>query len=141
MIARLQIFKRFRGTTRSHTTSTARGNVVKGAFGDAIADRVNIISKSAGPFLEGGLQLLTLVFNSWLPKTIDRKFVSQVVLGNGQIFTGTAINNFVLNGTSYPLIWGGDGANVSASAKPDFARFCLPGNLNSLKEENRSCNG
>ncbi|KAF8380348.1 hypothetical protein HHK36_027833 [Tetracentron sinense] len=69
--------------------------------------------------------------------TIDRKFVCQVVLGNGQAFTGNAINNFDLNGTSYPLIWGGDAANFSAGANPEASRYCLPGYLNSNKVEGK----
>ncbi|KAF8380351.1 hypothetical protein HHK36_027836 [Tetracentron sinense] len=69
--------------------------------------------------------------------TIDRKFVCQVVLGNGQVFTGTAINNFDLNGTSFPLIWGGDAANFSAGANPEASRYCLPGYLNSYKVEGK----
>ncbi|KAF9614778.1 hypothetical protein IFM89_020632 [Coptis chinensis] len=110
------------------------------AIGSFHAMRKGILTSNsagnAGPFLR-----TVSNFSPWsltvAASTIDRKFVSQVVLGNGQIFTGTAINNFVLNGTSYPLIWGGDAANVSAGAKPDFARFCLPGNLNSLKAEGK----
>ncbi|KDP25527.1 hypothetical protein JCGZ_20683 [Jatropha curcas] len=62
--------------------------------------------------------------------TIDRKFIAQVVLGNGQVFNGLSVNNFVLNGT-YPLIWGGDAANYSAGADPDIAKFCVTGALNS----------
>ncbi|KAF8413088.1 hypothetical protein HHK36_001064 [Tetracentron sinense] len=69
--------------------------------------------------------------------TIDRKFVSKVVLGNGQIFVGTAINNFDLNGTSFPLIWGGDAANISFGASPEFARVCFPGSLSSIKLEGK----
>ncbi|RVW16298.1 Cucumisin [Vitis vinifera] len=46
--------------------------------------------------------------------SIDRKFVAQVVLSNGQVYTGLSVNSFELNGTTFPLIWGGDAANVSA---------------------------
>ncbi|KAA8533791.1 hypothetical protein F0562_031308 [Nyssa sinensis] len=65
--------------------------------------------------------------------TIDRKFVSQLVLGNGQIFNGIAINNFELNGTSFPLIWGGDAANFSANALSLDSRYCFPGEMDSRK--------
>ncbi|KAK0598837.1 hypothetical protein LWI29_038482 [Acer saccharum] len=65
--------------------------------------------------------------------SIDRKFVSQLVLGNGQIFTGVAINNFELIGTPLPLIWGGNAANYSAYSIPLRSRFCDPGVLNSHK--------
>ncbi|KAG8382308.1 hypothetical protein BUALT_Bualt05G0063400 [Buddleja alternifolia] len=63
--------------------------------------------------------------------TIDRKFVARMELGNGQIFTGITINTFDLNGTSYPLIWGGDAANYTAGSSPDIARFCLTGAMSS----------
>ncbi|KAJ6415270.1 hypothetical protein OIU84_004124 [Salix udensis] len=69
--------------------------------------------------------------------TIDRKFVAQVVLGNGQVLSGLSINNFDLNGTTYPLIWGGDAANFSAGASPAIAGFCSPGALNSYKVERK----
>ncbi|OVA12380.1 Peptidase S8/S53 domain [Macleaya cordata] len=69
--------------------------------------------------------------------TIDRKFVSQVVLGNGQTFAGTAINSFVLNGTSFPLTWGGDAPNVSAGVDSEISRYCYPHTLNSLKTEGK----
>ncbi|XP_058106321.1 cucumisin-like [Magnolia sinica] len=65
--------------------------------------------------------------------TIDRKFVSQVALGNGQTFTGNAINPFELNGTSYPMIYGGSAPNVSAGANADISRSCDTGSLNSYK--------
>uniref|UniRef100_F6HP89 Cucumisin n=1 Tax=Vitis vinifera TaxID=29760 RepID=F6HP89_VITVI len=64
--------------------------------------------------------------------SIDRKFVSKLVLGNGQIFSGIVINNLELNGT-YPLIWGGDAANVSAQETPLSSADCLPGDLDSRK--------
>ncbi|KDP25529.1 hypothetical protein JCGZ_20685 [Jatropha curcas] len=66
--------------------------------------------------------------------TIDRKFVAKVVLGNGQVLNGLSINDFDLNGTSYPLIWGGDAANYSGGVNSDLAKYCpLPGTMNSYK--------
>ncbi|KAF5185730.1 Subtilisin-like protease SBT4.6 [Thalictrum thalictroides] len=50
---------------------------------------------------------------------------------------GSAINSFALNRTSYPLIWGGDAANVSAGANSDIASFCGPGTLNSQRAEGK----
>ncbi|KAG6397001.1 hypothetical protein SASPL_143162 [Salvia splendens] len=62
--------------------------------------------------------------------TIDRKFVARLQLGDGQILTGILINTFDLNGTSYPLIWGGDAANYTIGSSPDYARYCLEGAMN-----------
>ncbi|KAF3959617.1 hypothetical protein ACB098_10G058800 [Castanea mollissima] len=69
--------------------------------------------------------------------TIDRKFVAQVVLGNGQAYTGLSINSFNLNETSFPLIWGGDAANYSAGADPDISKGCFDGFLNSYKVQGK----
>lgn len=65
--------------------------------------------------------------------TIDRKFVAQVVLGNGQVFNGLSINRFNLNGESFPLIWGGDAANYSGGASTQVSKYCIPSSLNSYK--------
>ncbi|KAJ0104698.1 hypothetical protein Patl1_18657 [Pistacia atlantica] len=65
--------------------------------------------------------------------TIDRKFIAQVVLGNGQVYAGLSINSFDLNGTTYPLIWGGDAANYSAGADPEISKYCITGAMNSYK--------
>ncbi|GFP97764.1 cucumisin [Phtheirospermum japonicum] len=62
--------------------------------------------------------------------SIDRKFVARMELGNGQVFNGIAINAFDLNGTSYPLIWGGDAANYTSGSSPGVARYCTPGDMN-----------
>ncbi|KAL0393458.1 UNVERIFIED_CONTAM: Cucumisin [Sesamum latifolium] len=62
--------------------------------------------------------------------TIDRKFVAKMQLGNGQIFTGITINTFDLNGTSYPLIWGGDAANYTIGSSPDISKYCITGAMN-----------
>ncbi|KAK9103463.1 hypothetical protein Sjap_020717 [Stephania japonica] len=69
--------------------------------------------------------------------TIDRKFETRVALGNGQSFSGPTINSFVLNGTSYPLIWGGDAPNVSAGFDSEISTFCFGHTLNSLKTEGK----
>ncbi|PON69945.1 Peptidase S8, subtilisin-related [Parasponia andersonii] len=65
--------------------------------------------------------------------TIDRKFVSKLVLGNGKIFEGNAIHSFDLNGTMFPLIWGGDAANFSGNAHPESASHCSASTLDSQK--------
>ncbi|KAK6935322.1 Subtilisin-like protease, fibronectin type-III domain [Dillenia turbinata] len=46
---------------------------------------------------------------------------------------GTAINTFDLNGTSYPLIWGGDAVNFSAGANTELASYCWQGYLSSTQ--------
>ncbi|KAL0329702.1 UNVERIFIED_CONTAM: Cucumisin [Sesamum radiatum] len=63
--------------------------------------------------------------------TIDRKLVARMQLGNGQMFTGITINTFDLNGTSYPLIWGGDAANYTIGSSPDIAKYCITGAMSS----------
>ena len=50
---------------------------------------------------------------------------------------GIAINSFNLNGTSLPLIWGGDAANYSAGANPDISKYCYNGDLNSYKVQGK----
>ncbi|XP_047943113.1 cucumisin-like [Salvia hispanica] len=56
--------------------------------------------------------------------TIDRKFVANLALGDGQILTGIAVNSFDLNGTSYPLMWGGDAVNYTFGFSEASARIC-----------------
>lgn len=46
---------------------------------------------------------------------------------------GLSINNFDLNGNSYPLIWGGDAPNVAAGNDSSLSRYCIAGSLNSVK--------
>ncbi|XAR72639.1 Cucumisin [Bertholletia excelsa] len=108
------------------------------AIGSFHAMRYGILtSASAGN--SGPLPVTVSNFAPWTftvaASTIDRKFVAQVVLGNGHVFTGLSINNFDLNGTSYPLIWGGNAANYSFGADPTISRYCLPDTMNSHKVE------
>ncbi|KAM7256839.1 hypothetical protein ACFE04_012580 [Oxalis oulophora] len=65
--------------------------------------------------------------------TIDRKFIAKAVTGNGQIFNGLSVNNFVLNGSQYPLIWGGDAVNISVGSNADISRNCVPNSINTDK--------
>ncbi|KAL6005540.1 hypothetical protein ACLOJK_006107 [Asimina triloba] len=69
--------------------------------------------------------------------TIDRKFVTQVALGNGVTVAGNAINPFALNGTQFPLIYGGSAPNVSAGFSSDVSRYCYDGTLNSYKTQGK----
>ncbi|RWR71954.1 cucumisin-like protein [Cinnamomum micranthum f. kanehirae] len=64
---------------------------------------------------------------------IDRSFVSKVVLGDGQVLTGNAINTYELNGTSLPLIDGGAAPNVSFGASKYLSSYCNPESLDSYK--------
>ncbi|WCJ19708.1 Subtilisin-like protease SBT4.6 [Euphorbia peplus] len=59
--------------------------------------------------------------------TIDRTFLSQVMLGNGALFKGIGLNTF--DGDSpYRIIYGGDAP--SAEGEEFGAMLCVPGNLN-----------
>lgn len=51
---------------------------------------------------------------------------------NSDIFglKGNAVNSFDLNGTSYPLIWGGDAFNITIGSSPDDTKSCMSDALN-----------
>lgn len=46
---------------------------------------------------------------------------------------GTSLNNFHLDGTSFPLVYSGDAANITSAMSPDIAGICFPGTLSTLK--------
>ncbi|KAK9993838.1 hypothetical protein SO802_023541 [Lithocarpus litseifolius] len=69
--------------------------------------------------------------------SIDRKFMSHLVLGNGQTFMGSVVNAFELNGTPFPLIWGGDATNFSGNYISPTSKYCIPGALNMNKVEGK----
>ncbi|XP_059073780.1 cucumisin-like [Cryptomeria japonica] len=56
--------------------------------------------------------------------TIDRQFKSQLTLGNQMSFEGHAINTFTMEQPWYPLVYGGDAANVSVGFSSDDSRGC-----------------
>ncbi|XP_074358064.1 subtilisin-like protease SBT4.3 [Apium graveolens] len=66
--------------------------------------------------------------------TIDRKFVTRVVLGDGQIFFGASLNGFTPNGTAFPLVYSGDVNNVTFGAGPEQSKMCLWGTLSRKAE-------
>ncbi|XVE52594.1 hypothetical protein DITRI_Ditri02bG0134500 [Diplodiscus trichospermus] len=61
--------------------------------------------------------------------TIDRKFDTKVMLGNGKIFKGTSVNTFNLKGKMYPLIWGGHAPNKKVGYNSSESRYCWEGTL------------
>ncbi|GLJ18273.1 hypothetical protein SUGI_0323140 [Cryptomeria japonica] len=56
--------------------------------------------------------------------TIDRHFESQLTLGNRISFEGHAINTFTMEQPWYPLVYGGDAANVSGGFSSDDSSGC-----------------
>ncbi|KAE8718057.1 Cucumisin [Hibiscus syriacus] len=56
--------------------------------------------------------------------TIDRKFVTNVKLGNGEIYEGTSINTFDLDGKMYPFIAGAAAPNTSQGYTSEDSRYC-----------------
>ncbi|XP_031274011.1 cucumisin-like [Pistacia vera] len=62
--------------------------------------------------------------------TIDRKFLTPVKLGNGQVYDGNSINTVDLKGQMLPLIYGGDAPNRTAGADGSESRYCEEGSLN-----------
>ncbi|XP_028553849.1 cucumisin-like [Dendrobium catenatum] len=61
--------------------------------------------------------------------TIDRKFIAQVKLGNGDAYQGVALNIDSSNGTLYPLIKASDAPNTSAGFDSSTAMYCSKGSL------------
>ncbi|KAH0460737.1 hypothetical protein IEQ34_008312 [Dendrobium chrysotoxum] len=62
--------------------------------------------------------------------TIDRKFIAQVKLGNGDVYQGVALNTDGSNGTLYPLIRASNAPNTSAGFDASTAKYCNKGSLN-----------
>ncbi|PKA63134.1 Cucumisin [Apostasia shenzhenica] len=87
-----------------------------------------LVSCSAG---NSGPERLTVAnFAPWIltvaASTIDRKFIVETNLGNGEVYQGKAINTF---GRAGELIYGGNAPNASSGADSSAARFCQAGSL------------
>ncbi|XP_074318711.1 cucumisin-like [Silene latifolia] len=84
-----------------------------------------LTSASAG---NDGPTLVTLEnFAPWFltvaASSIDRKFITEVKLGNGMVVRGISLNTFDLKNKTFPLIYGGDAPNpLSESDSP--SRYC-----------------
>ncbi|RDX79323.1 hypothetical protein CR513_40266, partial [Mucuna pruriens] len=64
-------------------------------------------------------------FVSVAATTIDRRFFTNVQLGNGQIFKGASLNTFDLQNKRYPLIYAGNAPNVHGGFNSSVSRYCL----------------
>ncbi|KAF5467368.1 hypothetical protein F2P56_017196 [Juglans regia] len=60
---------------------------------------------------------------------IDRKFFTEVQLGNDNIYEGISINTFDLKKEMYPIIYGGDAPNTTEGSQGSLSRYCLPDSL------------
>ncbi|ONK76872.1 uncharacterized protein A4U43_C02F730 [Asparagus officinalis] len=61
--------------------------------------------------------------------TIDRQFVAEVKLRNGNSYNGTTVNTFDLKDTMHPLVYAGDAPNTSAGYDGSSSRHCYYGSL------------
>ncbi|GMP23184.1 hypothetical protein CsSME_00000872 [Camellia sinensis var. sinensis] len=61
--------------------------------------------------------------------TIDRKFITNVILGNNMVYKGVSINTFNLNNSMYPLVYAGDVPNTQAGFNGSESRNCSTNSL------------
>ncbi|KAK8577028.1 hypothetical protein V6N13_122023 [Hibiscus sabdariffa] len=61
--------------------------------------------------------------------TIDRKFATEVMLGNGEIYKGLSINTIELKDKIFPLIYGGDAPNTKDGYDSSESRYCWEDSL------------
>ncbi|KAL8552039.1 hypothetical protein ACS0TY_000920 [Phlomoides rotata] len=76
---------------------------------------------NSGPYLESITN-----FSPWslsvAASTIDRKFLSKVLLGNNMSYEGVAVNTF--NDSTRPLVYGGNVPNTAGGATASESRYC-----------------
>ncbi|GLJ43717.1 hypothetical protein SUGI_0910260 [Cryptomeria japonica] len=65
--------------------------------------------------------------------TIDRKMESELLLGNNISIQGLSINTYTMEQPWYPLVYGGDVANISGGFNSSYSSICEPGSLDSTK--------
>ncbi|KAL0321906.1 UNVERIFIED_CONTAM: Cucumisin [Sesamum calycinum] len=61
--------------------------------------------------------------------TIDRKFLTNVQLGNDESYVGVSVNTFVLENGSYPLVYGGNVPNTAGGYDNSTSRYCVADSL------------
>ncbi|WCJ19690.1 Subtilisin-like protease SBT4.3 [Euphorbia peplus] len=68
-------------------------------------------------------------FLSVAASSIDRKFFSKVLLGNGAAYKGVSINTIGLE-RMYPVIYGGNAPNIKGGYNESVSRYCTEDSLN-----------
>nr|XP_027186691.1 cucumisin-like isoform X1 [Cicer arietinum] len=61
--------------------------------------------------------------------TLDRKFVTEVKLGDNMTYEGVSLNTFDLEGKLYPIVYGGAAPNTKGGFNKDKSRFCSANTL------------
>ncbi|GLJ59818.1 hypothetical protein SUGI_1524120 [Cryptomeria japonica] len=69
--------------------------------------------------------------------TIDRQFKAQLTLGNQTSFEGRVINTFTMEQPWYPLVYGGDAANISGGFSSEDSSGCGLYSLDRSKVEGK----
>ncbi|XP_004232973.1 subtilisin-like protease SBT5.6 [Solanum lycopersicum] len=67
--------------------------------------------------------------------SVDRKFLSPIVLGNGKKFMGQTVTPYKLKKKMYPLVYAGEVINTNVTK--DLAGQCLPGSLSPEKAKGK----
>ncbi|XP_059457646.1 cucumisin-like [Corylus avellana] len=110
------------------------------------AMRKGILTSTSAGNRGPGLATLTN-FSPWslsvAASAIDRKFYTQVQLGNNKIYQGLSINTFDLKNKTYPIIYGGDAPNTTEGNSGFPSRLCFPDTLdqNLVKGKIVLCDG
>ncbi|MBA0871374.1 hypothetical protein Goshw_024794 [Gossypium schwendimanii] len=113
----------------SFTIDYFNDSIAIGAF-HSMKNRI-LTSNSAG---NSGPQLASITnVSPWslsvAASTIDRKFFTEVKLGNGEIYKGTSINTVELKHNLYPLIYGRDAPNTKKGYDSSESRYCSEDSL------------
>ncbi|KAG6626541.1 hypothetical protein CIPAW_15G056100, partial [Carya illinoinensis] len=102
------------------------------AIGAFHAMRNGILTSNSAGNRGPGLATLTNI-SPWslsvAASAIDRKFFTEVQLGNNKIYEGVSINTFDLKNEMYPIVYGGDAPNTTVGSQGSYSRYCLPNSL------------
>nr|XP_015877218.2 cucumisin-like [Ziziphus jujuba var. spinosa] len=110
------------------------GSTAKDYFNDSIAIGTfhamrNGILTSASAGNDGPSSATISNFSPWMlsvaASTIDRKFFTNIQLGNNKIYQGISLNTFDLKNQMFPIIYGGNAPNVTGGFNASESRFCL----------------
>ncbi|WCJ19699.1 Subtilisin-like protease [Euphorbia peplus] len=69
--------------------------------------------------------------------TIDRKFVTELKLGNGAVYEGVSVNTFLPKNTTYPIISADNALNTSNGNTGPSSSFCSQDSLNKTMIEGK----